>query len=110
MSEPKGAPAPAPRPSAPTPRIRPAPTRVEATLYLVGGVAFGDLAAKGGGQVDAGSLIHALTGRLHVRPLDALVKAVSAMQQKAYEVRVTVEVLGEVNAAVVPHNKGGETA
>ena len=113
MNDPKGAPAPAPRPSAPQPRTTqppgkpPGPKRIEAVCYLVGGIALGEL-LKSSGPVDAGSLIHALNNRLHVRPVDALLKAAGNLKQKAYEIRVTVEVLGEVNAAVVPHE--GETA
>ncbi len=103
--EPKGAPTPAPRPSTPQPRATsaaPAP-RFEAVCYIVSGVAMLDLLASKDG--DAGTMIHALQGRLHARAVDALLKAHHPLNQKAYEVRVTVEVLGEVEAVVRP--RGG---
>lgn len=43
--------------------------------------------------------------RFLTRPTDALVKAIGS-NQRAFHVRVRVEILGEVEAAVVPRKEG----
>lgn len=110
MADPRSIPGPAPRPTIPTPRTQPPPVlapphevALEAEAFLVASAGLYDTAQR---DTTTAALVTFLASRdrLQSTPGAALTRAI-ATGQAAFHVRIRVEILGEVEAVIVPRRR-----